>query len=445
MDKAGFQTSGTADLQRSTGLTVGSAVTEQLSAWLDLTCRALTGVRASIIVVAGKDEGSFELTSSWPDQATALHLVPFSERCLSAREIVAHDGDGVLVVATPLLERGKASGALVLEVTQDRGSLLDVRTAVVVAARYLNHILLGKAGDADESQGAFLQGQKELLQLVCRPDIFTKSALETVNWVAKHFGCASAGLGMARKGGVHLQALSHSAWFDRKSQAVTAIENAMGEALDQRRTVVLPPVPEVGAAISNAHREVAKGASVCSVVLAGGDGLGAGVLYLERSASSPFLMAEVKALEEMGQLIGPVLESKDSAYRWIGGRTRIAWRGFFDRLRDPRRPALRVALVLAAVALAARRAGSVSRIEEPALPVCQPGPRSQAAAGAGGQCGGPGWSGHVRGAGPVSKFIDVPGRCMGAEGRRGARRRYGVRAACAGPVDGCGSQGPAPA
>jgi multidrug resistance efflux pump len=45
-----------------------------------------------------------------------------------------------------------------------------------------------------------------------------------------------------------------------------------------------------------------------------------------------------------------VLEAKDQAYRWVGQRARTARRSLAERLRDPRRPALRAGIALAVVA-----------------------------------------------------------------------------------------------
>lgn len=349
MDKAGFKQPPVPGI----GSLAEPGPSAYLAAWLDLTCRRISGTITSIIVIHGNEAGSFELSGAWPNQPAGLRLVPFSERCLGTREVVTQDDGGVIVVATPLIGRNRLSGALVIEVAAALLSPREIRTAATVASRYLNQIMLGNFSDAEETGRASLQRQQELLRLICRPDVFTKSALEAVNWVAARFACARVALGVAGKDGVRLQALSHSAWFDRKSQAIGALENAMEEALDQRRSVVLPPVAGMHTAIAIAHREAAKGSAACSVLLAGGDGLGAGVLYLERPAAQAFSPEEVQELEQMGQLIGPVLEAKDAAYRWIGGRALIARRAFFERLRDPRRPALRVGLVLAAGALAA--------------------------------------------------------------------------------------------
>jgi hypothetical protein len=344
------------DQSRYAELTLEAALTprrgEHLSAWLDLTCRNLSGTVASIIVTPGHEPESFQLSASWPSQTAALRLVPFSEHCLASREVLVQDLDSNVVVAIPLLENGRLHGALVLAVTASLYSANEIQTAAMVAARYLNHILLGNAGNTEEAGHAFLRQQKELLQLICRPDVFPKASLEVVNWMAARFGCVRVALGMAQRDRIRLQAISHSAWFDRKSQAATRIENAMEEALAQRRSVVLPALPGSAGVIALAHREAAQGGAVCSVVLAGGAGLGAGIVFLERDADRPFLPAEVAALEDIGQLIGPMLETKQSAYRWIGHRSVQARHTFVDRLRDPRRPALRAGVAIGIMMLA---------------------------------------------------------------------------------------------
>ncbi len=323
-----------------------------LAVWLQLTCAGIAGTTASIVVVAGKEAGDFELVSAWPNQTAALHLVSVSERCLSTGQVVQQDDSSPIVVATPLISNGQIHGALVLQAGTDALSVREIRTAVVIASRYLNQVILGHVNPNEDAGRAYLQSQKTLLQLVCQPEVFTKAALDTVNWTAAEFGCKRVALGMLRKNNMRLQALSHSAWFDPRSQAVIALENAMEEALDQRCSVVLPAAG-TRTAITIAHRDAANGGAVCSVILAGGDGLGVGVLYLERPTALPFAPAEVDALEELGQLIGPVLQAKDMAHRWIGGRSRQAWRSFVERLRDPRRPVLRVGMVLAGAAVAA--------------------------------------------------------------------------------------------
>ena len=353
MNQAGPPQAAVPESAAAPASSLAPAYAARLGIWLELTCRGISGTLASIVVTAGREPGSFELAAAWPNQPRALHLVPFSENCLASRETAVQHKNNAVTIAIPLMESGWITGALVVEVGAGELSESEIRTVVAIASRYLNQVMLGHVNASEETTGAYLQIQKQLLQLVCRPDMFGKTALETVNCLNTQFHCVRVALGMVRHGGVQLHALSHSAWFDRKSQAVTAIENAMEEALDQRSSVVLPTPVAGKTVIAIAHREAAKGAAVCSVVLAGGDGLGAGVVYFERAFTAPFSVAEVKALEDVAELLGPVLESKYAADRWVGARAVGAQRALLDRLRDPRRPALRVGLVIAALALAA--------------------------------------------------------------------------------------------
>ena len=335
----------------------GGAANAGPAAWLAETCCSLPGTLAAIVVVLVPESGHFVLAASWPSQAVGMHLLPLSERCLATRELLVHDAAGAIGVAIPLPAPAGTpnapAGVLVLEADVAVLPAGDALTAVGAAARYLHHVVLGHTAAADDPALSGQRRQAELLRVLCRPAIFPHAALETVNWLAGQFDCARVALGMLRKGRIELQALSHSAWFERKSHAVTALENAMDEASDQRRSVVLPPVPGLRPSLAIAHRATAGGMSVCSVVLAGGDGLGAGVLYFERAPGRGFLLSEVEVLEQIGQCAGPILEAKDQAYRWLGGRSRLAWRRAAAHLRDPRRPALRAGLALGAAALAA--------------------------------------------------------------------------------------------
>ncbi len=353
MAKAGLHQIGPSEPLTPSTAASGLALVQGLGAWLEQTCQRLVGTTAAIIVIGGDAPDSFELATAWPSQPAALHLVPLSERCLGTADVVVHEEAGVVSVATPQIVPGARSCALVLQVRSTTLSAAEIIAAAATASRFLSQLVLGNFADLQAPQREQLKQHKQLLELVCQPQVFVQSALETVNWVATQFACIRVGLGLVQKNGVRLQALSHSAWFDRRSQAVTAIENAMDEALEQRHSVVLPALAQGRAMIAIAHRDAAQGQAVCSVVLAGGGGLGAGVLYLERSAAEPFTAAEVRSLEQIGQLIGPVLEAKQAAYGWLGGRPRLAWQAFVEHLRDPRRPALRAGLVLAALALAA--------------------------------------------------------------------------------------------
>ncbi len=330
----------------------GAAGAKGLAPWLDLTCRSIPGMLAGMVVHSPGCGADFLMAAAWPGQAGAMHLLPLSERCLAKRAMQVHDAGGALAVALPLGEASIA-GVLVLEARTAAIVMADLVAVATVAARYLQHVLLGQPGAAQDGPGAQPGDEAALLAVLCRPAPFPSTALELVNWLATRLACQRVALGIAHGGRIRLRALSHSAWFERNSHAAAALESAMDEACDQRQTVVVPPLPGCVPVLAIAHCSAAAGMAACSVVLPGGGGLGLGVLYLERLPGAPFSPAEVALIERLAQTAGPVLEARHEAWRWVGGRTRAGLAALGARLRDPRRPALRAGVVLAGAALAA--------------------------------------------------------------------------------------------
>ena len=119
-------------------------------------------------------------------------------------------------------------------------------------------------------------------------------AIAVANDLAARLRCDRVSVGIIRRNGsIRLRAISHSASFKGQGRLVDAIENAMEEALDQRRCVAYPPLPATERAVTMAHRALAEnarvpGASLMSTVLAGSQGELVGALTFERHRNEPF-------------------------------------------------------------------------------------------------------------------------------------------------------------
>ena len=80
-------------------------------------------------------------------------------------------------------------------------------------------------------------------------------AIALANDLATRLRCDRVSLGVIRRNGtVRLRAMSHSATFKREGRLVDAIENAMEEAIEQRRCVAYPPLPATERTVTMAHR-----------------------------------------------------------------------------------------------------------------------------------------------------------------------------------------------
>jgi hypothetical protein len=118
---------------------------------------------------------------------------------------------------------------------------------------------------------------------------FRAAALSVANELATRLNCSRVSIGFAHRYNVRVIAISHSAIFNQRTHIVSAIENAMEEAAEQRAAVAVPAAPKTARAIALAHEELARhsgAAAVLSVVMTAG-GNCSGVILLERDRGTP--------------------------------------------------------------------------------------------------------------------------------------------------------------
>lgn len=319
--------------------------------WLALQCLQIADVRAALLLLE-QDRGNFVPAAVWPsDQTDASHLAAPAKQCLTERrgKVLRDQPGAMVVVAYPVQIEGQARGAVVLDVAdRPRVPMRTVLRQLQWGVGWLEALLLRRQHVEDAQRVQRVRTALDVLAVAAEQARLEAMAMAVVNDLATRFGCTRVALGVDRGGRARLLALSHSAAFEKKSQFVASLENAMDEALDQRRSVAHPPLaPNVGG-ISIAHRDYAESRAACSVVLAS-RGAGVGVLTFERAA--PFDAADVQAFEAVGTLLGPLLDGRIELHRWFAGRAVDQLRAFWRHLKDPRRPGFRVGLALGVLLL----------------------------------------------------------------------------------------------
>jgi hypothetical protein len=168
-----------------------------------------------------------------------------------------------------------------------------------------------------------------------------------VNELASKLQCERVSIGLEQSGSIVVRAISHTATFDRKTDVVVLIEDAMDEVLDLDAPMS-HPAQGVDAIEALAHAELAEQSghpNVCSVPLVHG-GHAIGVLTLERSEQAPFDADTVLLCKTAGLMLGPVIEMKRMAERSV-------WRTWQDQVHTgaaalfgPRRPGLKLGVML---------------------------------------------------------------------------------------------------
>ena len=185
----------------------------------------------------------------------------------------------------------------------------------------------------------------ELVGVTLEAEGLRAAATAVVTELAARLQCDRVSLGLLRPGGLRVEAISHSAQFDVRSQLVRDLAAAMEEAADQDALVVYPVPPSAAGRITRAHAELATRhgvAAVCSMPLAS-RGRGVGVLTLEGARERVLEAAPLALLEDVGALLGPILELQRAAAARPLERARTALRSAWAALRNPERPTPRLA------------------------------------------------------------------------------------------------------
>jgi hypothetical protein len=344
------------------------------SAWLALLCNRIAGVTAGLLIIPPADANARRLSVTWPARDLDVgDLSRLAERAYAERRAVVAPGrvgldaspaqPVALIVAVPLgaAKQPIAAAAVALTTTAGR----PVATPEIVAeqlrwgAGWLEALPWARRSKDLSSDIARAASCLDLLAAVGAQPRLQGMAIAVANELATRLQCDRVSMGVVRRNGtVRLQAVSHSASFKRESRLVDAIENAMDEAIEQRRCVAYPLLPTMERAVTIAHRALAEnakapGASAMSVVLAGGRGELIGAITFEHQRAEPFTDETLQLAEAIAAVLGPQVSLQLRANRFVAGRVIDHVGDGYEALFGPRRPALKLgAIGVIALALA---------------------------------------------------------------------------------------------
>ncbi len=345
-----------------------AAQADYFAAWLALQCESLPGATGGLLLLRTAAGGS-HAQALWPSHYDPTDLTRLAERALSETRLVvawgraANQGSVALFVAQPLGPDGAPHAAVAIAMVVpggiDRADPEAIGRQLRAAAGWLDAWRWRQPLEAARTRIAIAAAGLDILAATGEHRGLTASAMALVNTVAARLGCDRASLGLARRSGVVLRAVSHAAEFQEGGRIADAIEDAMDEALTQNTMLALPE-PEGGprrVTISHRVLRAATGTGtgntggLASIVLPGPGGRPAAVLTLERHAS-PFTADDLHLAETIAALTGPVIGLHAAERRWISGRARDMLEDGLRTLFGAGRPLVKL-LALLALALVA--------------------------------------------------------------------------------------------
>lgn len=329
--------------------------------WLELQCRAITGVSDAVVVLQKPGVETFAPLAYWPEgRRERGQLTQIVERALregrglleprasAPGPVVPHRPDYRL--AYPVRLDGKVRGVVALELSgRDEVQLQAGMRQLQWGAGWLE-VLLRRYADPLEAARLRVKIMLQLVAAFLEQGEYRDAASALVTELASRLGCDRVVLASLERGALHIEAVSHAAQFDRHANLLGATIAAMSESLDQREPVVYPLDQSRRLAVTLSHARLAQASGAGGVatfpLVHGGRQIGA--LTLERAAGFAFDAPTLELLEGLAAMLAPLVDLRRTRDRGLAAHAADAGRAWLARIAGPGHAGTKLVLLLLA-------------------------------------------------------------------------------------------------
>ena len=299
--------------------------------WLALQSSLIPSALQSLLIIREEKSDAFIPLARWPEGGPRdpERLADISERALDQHyglltELVADEatekGPGrkkkdlrYWAVAYPLLIDSRLYGVVAVEISTNRED--EIRSAMEQLQWGIPSLELffrRRRIKDDEAVVSRLKSSVDLLASVLAEESFDEACMTFVTGIATRLHCDRVSLGFIKKNSIYVQAISHSAHFDKRMNFIRSLSMVMDEAILQGSEIVYPSPPGAAPLITRNHNELADqyGVKAILTIPLYGNERYYGALTLERAAEEPFSTDEVNVCRSVFALAAPALEGK---------------------------------------------------------------------------------------------------------------------------------------
>lgn len=320
------------------------SVTASLKLWLSMQCQMLGSVSAAMLVQTTFGTPP-QILAKWPNAAANdAALRGALKQVLDKKRLhLEPGGDGHFIVGQPLVIEGEAWGVLLLHLRLNDKKELPAVLKNLKLGQYWLQFLLQQSDEAsppavvpiidkNSASPALLQLSASLL----KENSLQETAISLVNLVAGFLQATRVSLGLRYAKAIELEAISFSANFDKRTQAMQAINEAMAEAVEQDSAIdfspalITDPAPDAESTfpvlIKRAHQQLQQQQqlqSVHSLLVRNGDAI-VGVLTIELDKQAALTDDQRSFLQQALQFAGAILALRQQV-------TASVWQGFRRR------------------------------------------------------------------------------------------------------------------
>jgi len=320
------------------------------AAWLDILRSSISGMMEALVILDGVTIARWRNPSLPPESATADGLAALAELAIRhGRPLLRGRSGAQTLLACPVIVAGAACGAAVIELSPRAEEGLRAATSNLQwGAAWLRDRMRQRRSEAATLKAGRSALALEILAAALDREGFQEASMATVTELATKLNCDRVALGLAKGESVRLVALSHAAAFTRRMALAQQLEAAMLEAVDQRASLIYPPLDPDAPLVLRAHAALSlrnAGGAVVTIPLVVRDRF-IGALLAERPARRPFDQPTLDLLAAAGAALAPILEEKRLNDRWLPQKVAATARNQVERLLGPAHLGRKLAVAL---------------------------------------------------------------------------------------------------
>lgn len=333
------------------------SVGEYLESWLGILMRQVDGMATGLLVATETlDAGPFEPVANWPaGLAVDETLTKAAAEAVRTRQSVVFGEDtDQRILACPIIALDGLFGAIALHVTKSGVPTSTLFRRIQWGASWIEILLRREQEAKDGDLRERVTVAFDMLATLLEQPHLQEAASALVTELARRLDCEAVSLGLRKRRGIKVQAVSSAASFGRRASLIREVAHAMVEATDQEAVILWPAPEDWEFRVSIAHGDLAKShdlGHVLTIPLVSNDEI-IGALTFERREDLPFSPRDIEVADGVASIAGPIIEDRRLADRWLPHKIAATGLRYAKALLGPSHFGLKLSTLIA-VAVAA--------------------------------------------------------------------------------------------
>ncbi|NNK96535.1 MAG: HlyD family efflux transporter periplasmic adaptor subunit [Desulfobacterales bacterium] len=309
--------------------------------WLHTLCNLTIGVTRGVVFLKTEEKNGYGVSAFWPNKLNEYEAL--SEAAKSAisggRSVLLSNlttkkdtGEPHDIIAAPLYIDKQPFGAVALQMYNRIPAKQQTAMQQIANAAYWYESILKQRTSTEKKQ---LVTIVELVASCLEHQRFDEAATDVATDLTARVLADRVSIGFLDKSSIAVEAVSHSAGFDRRSNLIRDIGEAMHEAIDQNHSICYPKLTDE-VLPTHCHATLIDDHHIGNVLTVpfAANGKMLGAILFERPVERAFDDASIEHCQQIVSMIGPVLDVRRRDEQGLLQRLRQSGKQALDKSRS---------------------------------------------------------------------------------------------------------------